>query len=147
MTSQTIFRFPVKTFSSDSGLTTTLRCRCLSAETVFIRASWTTRLVWVLLLFQSALQYFNFEWSIIKWKTVNDGFGSQHICYPFCQRYWISCIITTVLHHLCQHKQSFLSALKVPQVNNWTCSLQRAAAQQPRAFAMPYQVASGHGDR
>lgn len=33
------------------------------------------------------------------------GIGSQHICYSFCQRYQVSCIISTVLYHLCQHKQ------------------------------------------
>lgn len=40
------------------------------------------------------------------------GIGSQHICYSFCQRYWISCIISTVLYHLCQHKQSFFSVFE-----------------------------------
>lgn len=35
------------------------------------------------------------------------GIGSQHICYSFCQRYCVSCIISTVLYHFCQHKQSF----------------------------------------
>lgn len=62
------------------------------------------------------------------------GIGSQHICHSFCQRYRVSCIITAVLYHLCQHKQYFLSSLKVPLVNNRTCRLQRRAAQEePRA--------------
>lgn len=72
------------------------------------------------------------------------GIGSQHICYSFCQRYQVNCIITTVLYHLCQHKQYFLLSLKVPLVNNRKCRLQRRAAQGgARSITMPYELHNG----
>lgn len=70
------------------------------------------------------------------------GIGSQHICYSFCQRYRVSCIISTVLYHLCQHKQRFFIVSESATGESLNVQTPKSSSpEELRASTMPDEIA------